>query len=238
MAALALRPNTFVTSAELADLLWDEPPKHYRSNIRTYVSRLRRHLDRIDGAEARIASSRGGPRQHGGAAYALRLRELELDADIFVRFVTRARAEARRSDVAAEEHYLREALGLWRGVAGGPDVSGSRRLLSQLDAFNTLRISAQEDLLTARLRQGEHGLLVPELRALLTEYPYRETLWIQLIYAHHRSRDVETALSVYRELQGLLDTELGVEPGEQVRRMHHAVLARDDNAATRTLLTR
>lgn len=43
----------------LAGLLWDEPPAGYRSNLRTYASRLRRCLTAVDPSRVRLESRKG-----------------------------------------------------------------------------------------------------------------------------------------------------------------------------------
>ncbi|MEV5889697.1 AfsR/SARP family transcriptional regulator [Nonomuraea fuscirosea] len=231
LAALLLRPNRFVAHTTLAGLLWDEPPAGYRSNLRTYASRLRRCLTAVDPSRIRLESRKGSGEQGGGGAYLLRVGQMELDADVFLRLIARAQAMRRNDDPESAVHLLKLALELWHGPAGGCDVAGSGRLLAQLDAFNDLRLITYEDLTAVRLQYGEHRLVIPELRALLADHPYREGAWAQLIYAFHRSGDVEKALRTYRELRDILAKELGVEPSEELNRLHRAVLDRDDAGA-------
>lgn len=231
LAALLLRPNRFVAHTTLAGLLWDEPPTGYRSNLRTYASRLRRCLNAADPSRIRLESRKGSGEQGGGGAYLLRVGEMELDADVFLRLIARAQTMRRDDNPESAIHLLKMALELWHGPAGGCDIAGSGRLLAQLDAFNDLRLITHEDLIAVRLQRGEHRLVIPELRALLADHPYREGAWAQLIYAFHRSGDVEKALRTYRELRDILAKELGVEPSEELNRLHRAVLDRDDAGA-------
>ncbi|MEW1844901.1 AfsR/SARP family transcriptional regulator [Nonomuraea angiospora] len=231
LAALLLRPNRFVAHTTLAGLLWDDPPSGYRSNLRTYASRLRRCLNAVDPSKVRLESLKGSGEHSGGGAYLLRVAEMELDADVFLRLIARAQTMRRNGDHESAVRLLKPALELWHGPAGGCDIAGSSRLLAQLDAFNDLRLITQEDLIAVRLQRGEHRLVIPELRALLADHPYREGAWAQLIYAYHCSGDVEKALRTYREMRDILDQELGVEPGDELNRLHRAVLDRDDARA-------
>ncbi|MET7328992.1 AfsR/SARP family transcriptional regulator [Nonomuraea sp. NPDC005650] len=231
LAALLLRPNRFVAHTTLAGLLWDDPPTGYRSNLRTYASRLRRCLNAVDPSKVRLESLKGSGEHGGGGAYLLRVGEMELDADVFLRLIARAQTMRRNDDHESAVRLLKPALALWHGPAGGCDVAGSGRLLAQLDAFNDLRLITQEDLIAVRLQRGEHRLVIPELRALLADHPYREGAWAQLMYAYHCSGDVEKALRTYREMREILDKELGVEPGDELNRLHRAVLDRDDARA-------
>ncbi|MCA2227197.1 AfsR/SARP family transcriptional regulator [Nonomuraea aurantiaca] len=228
LAALLLRPNRFVAHTTLAELLWDDPPAGYRSNLRTYASGLRRCLNAVDPSKVRLESLRGSG---GGGAYLLRVEKMELDADVFLRLIARAQTLRRNDDYEPAIQLLKLALELWHGPAGGCDIAGSSRLLAQLDAFNDLRLITQEDLNAVRLQRGEHRLVIPELRALLADHPYREGAWAQLIYAYHCSGDVEKALRTYREIRDILDRELGVEPGDELNRLHRALLDRDDARA-------
>jgi hypothetical protein len=70
-------------------------------------------------------------------------------------------------------------------------------------------------------------VLVPELRAMAAEHPFRERLWRQLILALYRCGDVTGALATFTRARNLLTEELGIEPGQELTRLHRAVLHRD-----------
>ncbi|GHF52508.1 hypothetical protein GCM10010218_37480 [Streptomyces mashuensis] len=234
LAALLLRPNQYITQSALADLLWDDPPPSARPNLRAHAARLRKALLAADPREQRLKSLRRGGDWTGGA-YLLVVRPLEVDADVFLRLLARARGDALAGRHAEAVAGLRQALGLWRGEAGGTDVAGSTRLLAQLRSFNDLRITAQEDLMAARLRLGEHRVLIPQIRSVLADHPHREIAWSQLMYAYYRCGDMANALRTYQEAHTVLDRELGVQPGDGLQQLHHAMLNRDDDLVLRTL---
>jgi DNA-binding SARP family transcriptional activator len=229
LAVLLLRANQFVTQTQLGQLLWDTPPDSARSNIRSYVARVRKALDLADPDVPRLSSVKRGGTSDGGA-YRLCVAPMELDADVFVRLVRHAAEQSRAGEVTKAAASLRHALGLWRGDAGNADLAVAAVLRAQLDALNQLRLVAHEDLLSLRFRLGEHRLLIPEIRALLSEHQMREGLWALLMRAHYRSGDVGAALGAYKESWQVLDRQLGVQPGAMLQQLHRSILNRDDDS--------
>ncbi|MGI5214107.1 AfsR/SARP family transcriptional regulator [Plantactinospora sp. CA-290183] len=224
LALLLLRANTVVRTDEILDALWGErPPASARANLHSYVSDLRRTLARVAPAER--------PRPDSVAkGYRLELSPGECDAAIFESLAaegSRALA-AGRPAVAAER--LARALGLWRG-----------RVLEGLDGYGWLgpctarleeaRLTALEDHVEARLALGQHLDLTLELTSATARHPLRERLWGQLMVALHRTGRRPEALRVYERLCLLLEAELGVRPGETVRRIHRDIRS-DASAAS------
>jgi DNA-binding SARP family transcriptional activator len=229
LAALLLRPNQFVTQAQLIQLMWDEPPESARPNIRSYVARVRKLLQLADAGADRLSSLRRGCGADGGA-YRLAVEPMELDAEVFTTLLRQAGEQCDRGFPCEAAALLRRALSLWRGDAGRADLTASAAMLSQLEALNQLRLVAQEDLVSVRLQMGEHRLVVPEIRALLSEHQVRESLWAQLMRAFYRSGDVGAALRAYEESWQVLDRQLGVQPGSMLRQLHASILRRDDES--------
>ena len=71
---------------------------------------------------------------------------------------------------------------------------------------------------------GQDAELIDELEGLVGEYPYRERLWRQLMLALYRAERQADALAAYRRARGVLDEELGLEPGEELQRLEQAIL--------------
>jgi hypothetical protein len=88
-------------------------------------------------------------------------------------------------------------------------------------------MSAVEERLDADLALGRHAELVPELHALVAGHPLRERLRAQLMLALYRSGRQAEALDVYQQGRRLLAQELGLEPGEGLKRLEHAILEQD-----------
>ena len=85
-------------------------------------------------------------------------------------------------------------------------------------------MGALEECLDIEVSLGRHVQLVPELTALIGEFPYRERLRGLLMLALHRSGRLAEALAVYREARRYLIEELGAEPGDELQRLHRHIL--------------
>jgi DNA-binding SARP family transcriptional activator len=212
LALLAASGNQAVPADELVDALWDgQPPRTAAQNLRVYVYHLRRLL----GDDSRVVWTAPG--------YRLVVRPDELDVDVFDRLVGTARA-ALPAEPALAAGLLREALACWRGpaLAGLPDVPALRTVAARLQER---RLAAIEDRAGADLMLGRHAELVSELGMLCAQQPYRENLSALLMLALYRCDRRAEAFAVYRAVREQLVTELGVEPGPRLRRLHQAMLA-------------
>jgi DNA-binding SARP family transcriptional activator len=214
LASLLLEANQVVGADMLIEVLWPaNPPSSAVANLRTYVSSLR---GAVGAAGARIVAQPAG--------YAVEVRTEQLDALLFEDLVARARAAAGRTEEAAG--HLRSALALWRGnplsdLPGSPLWDGRLRSLAQA------RLGAAEELVAAKLAREEYTAAIDDLRGLIGEHPYREDLWQQLILALHRSGRRAEALHAYTTIRRQLVDELGIEPGQDLRDAHAAVLSDD-----------
>jgi hypothetical protein len=72
---------------------------------------------------------------------------------------------------------------------------------------------------------------VPELTALTSKHPLRERPWAQLMLALYRCGRQGEALQAYRTIARHLVEELGIDPGEELRRLHRGILAADPSLA-------
>jgi DNA-binding SARP family transcriptional activator/tetratricopeptide (TPR) repeat protein len=205
LAHLALHANTGVSLDQLVDVLWPvSRPRSVVSNVRTYVWQLRQLLD------DRL-------RTHG-TGYLLAVEPHEVDALLFESLV----AQARRRPGSALE-LLRQAESLWRGrpLEDLPDHDAWTPALARLDEA---RLAATEQRLALQVALGEGAAAIPELRALLAEHPYRESVCGQLVVALQRDNRRAEALQVYADMRERLAGELGLEPGPALREAQLAVL--------------
>ncbi|PWU23000.1 MAG: hypothetical protein C5B48_09390 [Candidatus Rokuibacteriota bacterium] len=209
LAILLLHANEVVPRDRLIDELWhDEPPETARAALQVHVSQLRKALGR-DAIETR------------GPGYGMWLEDGALDADRFEHLVSEARDE--HASVRAE--LLSQALGLWRGPALA-DLEAALAA-SERARLEEQRFAALEQRIDSELELGHHTELVPELEGLVHEHPLRERLRGQLMLALYRSGRQADALETYREGRNLLDEELGLEPGEDLRALERAILEQD-----------
>lgn len=211
LAHLALHANTGVSLDGLVEALWPvSRPRSVVSNVRTYVWRLRQLLDEQ-------------LRTHG-TGYVLEVSSRELDVLLFDELV----ADARRQPDAALE-LLRQAESLWRGrpLEDLPDHDAWAPAIARLDEA---RLAATEQRLALQVALGERAAAIPELRALLAEHPYRESVCGQLVMALQQDSRRAEALQVYADMRERLADELGLEPGPALREAQLAVL-RDEPAS-------
>jgi DNA-binding SARP family transcriptional activator len=209
LALLLLHANEVVSRDRLIDELWaGSPPDSGRTALQVHVSQLRKAL----GRDLILTQPPG---------YLIRVSDGELDLHRFDRLVARARAE----EPAQAARLLREGLALWRGAPlaelGDSFAPAERARLEEQ------RLAALEQWIEAELALGRHAELVPELEGLVREHPLRERLRGQLMLALYRCGRQADALSVYGQGRRLLQEELGLEPGEDLRRLERAILNHD-----------
>ncbi|MEU4927769.1 BTAD domain-containing putative transcriptional regulator [Streptomyces yokosukanensis] len=223
LAALLLEPGRVVSVESLKDALWGgAPPVSAQASLHNHVARLRRLLDDPD----RLRAVPPG--------YVLRVDQGELDVHVFDARVAEARAAHAWRDWTAVVRACTSGLALWRGtpLSGLPADLGGYALVQRLEEARLLllewRYDAELSLGGARLAE-----VVPELAALVAEYPLREAYHRQLMLALHRTGRQAEALAVHRDLRARLIEELGVEPGPAVREAHVEVLRGSDEKQRR-----
>jgi predicted ATPase/DNA-binding winged helix-turn-helix (wHTH) protein len=212
LAMLLVHAREPVTADVLVQSLWgDEAPPSAAKALQVSVSRLRQALgpaaDRLETV---------------GRGYRLRVEPGELDAERFERMYESARALSAVEAAGA----LRGALALWRGPALA-DVRYEPWAQPEIRRLEELRAVAIEARIDAELALGEHARLVGELEALVAEHPLRERLRGQQMLALYRSGRHADALAAFRDARGVLDEQLGLEPGPELRRLEQQILAHD-----------
>lgn len=222
LVMLLLARGRQVPMGVLIDGLWEQDaPRSAAGMVRTYISRLRRLL-------AGEAGEAGEPRPgcliaSAGDGYALRLGPAVLDLDQFEDGLRAARAAGPGREKAA---LLRRALGLWQGapLAGvpGPYAESRRVRLAEL------QFAAEQERLALDIKMGDHAAAAAELRALLADHPFRESLSESLMLALYQAGRQAEALAVYDTVRRGLRDALGVDPGSALREMHQRILRADD----------
>jgi transcriptional activator len=150
---------------------------------------------------------------------------LEIDEGLIDVTIARSLlAEARGASAVRRAELLRRAQGLWRGTELA-DLGG--RLSAP--ELTELRLAVLEARFDADLELGRHHEIIGELTHLAGEQPYRERLVGQLMLALYRSGRRATALAAYQRFAHRAASELGMDPGPQLRGLHQRVL-RDDTS--------
>ncbi|MFB9427773.1 AfsR/SARP family transcriptional regulator [Streptoalloteichus tenebrarius] len=220
LAMLLLRANTPVKPETMVDWLWGEqPPTSARANLQTYVSGLRQllHSESMPG-HARLSW------RHG--AYRLLVAQGELDSHTFESLADQGRRALAEGRADSAHRLLAHALAHWRGEVL-EDVVLPEQGRVAATRLHELRLAAQEADIEARLALGQHVAVIPELQVLVRRHPLREGLWGGLMRALYGAGRQAEALETYHQLRGLVADELGVEPCQSLRRLHHQILTGD-----------
>jgi DNA-binding SARP family transcriptional activator len=212
LAVLLIEANQTVPTEQFIDRVWGEnPPARVRNVLSGYITRIRAAITAADDAGDVTVSRRSG-------GYVLVVPPDRVDLHRFRALVTRAED----ADRASRATLLGEALSLWRG----PAFAGTAG--SWLDGMRTAvareRLSAVIARAQASLQLGQHAQIVDELTALAAEQPLDERVAGKLMLALHGSGRQAQALSVYAAMRDRLAEELGVDPGDELRRLHRQLL--------------
>lgn len=221
LAVLLLSPGQAVAPHRIVDAVWgDEPPENGANVVQKYVAGLRRVLE-----PHRSPRTPGELLTLTDGGYRLNVRPEALDVERFRSGVARSGTVRAAGQRAAAAAALREALGWWRGPAftgqtGAVFESARLRLADE-------QATAWESWSELELELGRHAALVPHLVRLVAEFPLREGLRaLQMTALYQGGRQAE-ALAVYREAREFLQTEFGIEPGDQLQGVHRAILRGD-----------
>ena len=221
-----------VSQDRLIDDLWGEaPPATAAKTLQAYVSRLRKALA-DEGGEA--PGTRLETRAHG---YVLRIPAESLDAVAFQRGPAEGRQALARRDPKRAAERLRQVLDLWRGPALA-DLAYESFAQPEIARLEELRLTAIEERIDAELALGREDELVGELETLVERHPLRERLRGQLMLALYRAGRQADALRVYQDGRQHLAAELGLEPGESLRRLERQILEQDPELGASSRRTR
>jgi len=217
LAALLLKAGHVVPADELGDALWDgRPPAGARGALHSGMQRLR----------ATLGPAGSGLILTRPSGYVIEIGDDELDVRRSGRLASTGQtaAAAGRWEQAADA--LREALGLWRGEPLA-DVPSPVLQARETPSLSEQHLHVLASRIEADLHLGRHGELVPELRQLVLAHPLRERFHTQLMAAYYMAGRQADALAAYQHVWRVLDAELGVEPGPELKRLHTQILNAD-----------
>src|SRR4051794_17428841 len=217
LALLVVHRNTAVATDRLVDDLWDgRPPETAAKIVQNAVSALRRALGDESGA-ALVTQGRG---------YMLAIPAGGTDVDEAQQLLERGRSQLADGHAAEAARTLRASLGLWRGPPL-PEVAYRAFARDEIARLEELRLVVLKERIRADLARGEQPELVPELEQLVGRHPLREGFRGQLMLALYRAGRQARALEVYSEGRLALSEQLGIEPGEELKRLERAILDHD-----------
>jgi DNA-binding SARP family transcriptional activator len=224
LAILLLTPGTTTPAETIIDRLWDsQPPAKARDSLSVYIARLRASLRQAVGDRVQLSGRARG--------YVLEVDPDAVDLHQFRRLRRQADALAASGDYDRAAELLREADGLWRGQA----LAGLRGdwVARMRDSLEEEHRAAIVERIGCELELGRHAELVGELRHLLAQYPFDETLVAHQMTALYGSGRPADALSLYRETRSRLVDEQGTEPGPMLADLHQRMLGSDPELAVR-----
>ncbi|MEV6808882.1 AfsR/SARP family transcriptional regulator [Streptomyces sp. NPDC051132] len=221
LGLLALAPGQPMPFDHIVDELWgNEQMANAKNALQANVTRLRKLLASVTGRKGSdLVRTVGG-------GYLLDVPPESVDAHRFLTLAERGGALVDRDPVLAVR-VLEEALGMWRGAAL-LDLCEGYRCRTQAAHLEERRLTAYEDLMTAKLAVGVERVPVSELRHLAAEHPGRERLSELLMLALYRDGRQTEALDVFHRARRRLAEDLGLEPGRSLHEVYEAILNQDD----------
>ncbi|RAO60657.1 putative actinorhodin operon activatory protein [Micromonospora saelicesensis] len=225
LGRLLIAHGRVVPVDRLVDDLWEVAPDGAVGAIRTFVADLRRALepDRPPRQPPRILVTEP-------PGYALKAAPDAVDAGQFEAAVGEAGRLLAAGRPAPALAALESALGLWRGPAYA-DCANESWAVAEINRLDELRMLAVERRAEALLAVGRPDDAAADLPAHLASHPLREDAWRLLATARYRAGRQGDALAALREARHVLVTELGVDPGPELRRLEADILAQAPHLA-------
>ena len=222
LATLLVHSNLAVSADQLVDELWPgQSADKAAASLQVRLSELRKLLRSAEGCADRLTTRPPG--------YRLRVADGELDARRFEDLIAAANGALAAGERDAAVGCYDDALCLWRGATAlaGVDTPSARMESARLGELRLAAVESRAQALLDRGSPADLGGLVAELEALTARHPLRERLWATRMLALYRSGRQAEALGAYGELRTLLDAELGIPPGPDVRQLHTRILRQE-----------
>lgn len=215
LAVLLLAHGAVVSVDRLVDAVWGEDvPGSALASLQAYISNLRRAL-RDSGMASPIVRQPPGYYLDVGAG--------DVDAAVFAASCARATAAV---DAGAWEDALTQAeagLALWRGPLLA-DFADEPWVLADAARTEDLRRECRDARITALLALGRTAPALSEAATLAAADPLSERgCWLHMVTLYRAGRTAE-ALEVYARHVTVLDDELGLDPGAELRDLQSAIL--------------
>lgn len=216
LAVLLLRAGEVVSVERLVDEVWgDGPPPSAAHSLESYVSRLRQ-----------LFTGQGPAIVRRGAGYVLELRGAVLDAEAFAQLHDDAAHAAAEGMAERAAELAVAALAVWRGPALA-DVALASAGRAEAERLEELRLRTYEVRFEAELELGRHEHVVGELQSLVGQNPYRERFVAELMLALYRAGRQAEALDVYERIRRRLDSDLGLQPSQELQQLSGQMVRQD-----------
>jgi DNA-binding SARP family transcriptional activator/DNA polymerase III delta prime subunit len=218
LAVLLLATGRVVSVDRLVDAVWgDDAPGSATASLQAYISNLRRALR--EGTQGQVAS----PIVRQPPGYFLQVAADDLDLSVFGSRCATATAAVEAADWQQALSAADEALALWRGPLLA-DLCDEPWVAEDAARAEQLRTDCLDARITALLALGRVPQALSAVADLRSAAPLAERgCWLHML-ALYRAGRISDALDVYTRHARLLDDELGLEPGGELRDLQTAVL--------------
>ncbi|MFS8202779.1 AfsR/SARP family transcriptional regulator [Streptomyces sp. CWNU-52B] len=212
LALLLVQTNRPVPLHQIVDALWDDsPPEHAVNVVHRHVGALRRLLEPelTERARARVLVRAAG-------GYRLDTADDALDLLNFRKLRDAAQEASTAGRPAQAAGLFVQALSLWHGrtAAGLPRTAQSHTVFAGVDAEY---LHAARDAADAALAAGRTSEVLPLLRQAAESDPLNECLQARLVLVLAAEGLAAQALDHYQVVRSRLTSELGVDPGPELR---------------------
>jgi DNA-binding SARP family transcriptional activator len=222
LGLLALHPGKAISVNELTETLWEgAAPESARNRVQAAISALRKSL--AQGADGGAGPAGLPEIETVGDGYRLRLNGAVLDL-LEMRGLVRQAGEARQAEdcAGAAKLYL-AADDIWTGRPFSGSANGCH-LDHLADVLEQERLAALAQWSACALAVGDFA----EVRMRLVRWtelkPADESLQAALILLYCASEQRSRALQQFEKTRAHLAAELGVDPGEKLRKLHLRIL--------------
>lgn len=163
------------------------------------------------------------PIERASDGYTLTADSSQVDS---ARFENAVRQTSASGGLSRRLESLNLALSYWYGQAyegldDHPEIHGEGMRLDELRQ-STLEMRAE-----TMLGLGLHRDLVPDLKRLVVDYPYRESFWSALMVSLYRSNRAAESLRTFGQLQAMLRSEAHMAPNPAIVRLADRIRDRD-----------
>ncbi|QRY54885.1 AAA family ATPase [Mycolicibacterium septicum] len=217
LALLLLARGRVVSVDRLIDAVWgDDPPASATASLQVYISNLRRALR--DGSPVASPIVRQPP------GYYLDVPAADaVDVTVFAAGCARAAAAVGRACWTEALTVADETLALWRGDLLS-DLGDQDWVTQEAARVRELRTECLDHRITALLALGQVPTAVSAVAELRSAEPFSDRgVWLHML-AQYRSGRASEALEIYAGYARLLDEDLGLTPGVELRELQTAIL--------------
>jgi DNA-binding SARP family transcriptional activator len=221
LAVLLAEAGRVVTTERIIERVWPtDAPVTATKVVHVGIGKLRR----VFGTSAQTADAAPGVVLRTVVdGYVLDARAADLDewSDAVATSERLATADPVAALAAVDRACMQWRDRPWGGLADEPWLEQSVR------ALELQRLELEEVRSDLVLRTGITSSAIVELEDAAEREPLRERRWAQLMLGLYRSGRQADALRAYQRARDVLQAELGLEPGVELRRLELSILQHD-----------